>query len=147
MFDGLEQMGSGGYFAKFTFPQTDEAREEQERHRKQIQESCAQIAAAWRGYLVRCLEPKPADRERINAEMTELASKAVSKRVAGCNGNGDADPGSDEDRAACLQFFASDTCEIFDYGRDQLALGLVELMAMRPRKPQPHMKACPFIFY
>jgi len=147
MFEGLEQMGTSGFFANYRFAKTEEAAAEIEQHRKQTQETCGQIATAWRDYVVRCLEVKPADRERIGDEMTALARKATSARVSGCSGQDDGEPGSEEDRAACLRFFASGSCEIFDYGRDELALGLVWLRAMRPTKPQPHMEACPFIFY
>jgi len=147
MFETLEQMGTGGFVANYRFAKTEEAAAEIERHRKQTQETCGQIATAWRDYVVRCLEPKPADRERISAEMTALVGKATNARISGCSGQDDGDPGSEEDRAACLRFFASGSCEIFDYGRDELALGLVWLRAMRPAKPQPHIEACPFIFY
>ena len=147
MFEGLEQMGTGGFVANYRFAKTEEAAAAIEQHRKQTQETCAQIATAWRDYVVRCLEVKPADREQIGAEMTVLVRKATNARISGCSGEDDGDPGSAEDRAACLRFFASGACEIFDYGRDELALGLVWLRAMRPTKPQPHMEACPFIFY
>jgi hypothetical protein len=125
MFEGLAQMGTGGFVASYRIAKTEEAAAEIEQHRKQTQETCGQIATAWRDYVVRCLEVKPADRERIGAEMTALVRKATNARISGCSGQDDGDPGSEEDRAACLRFFC---------------VGLVRNFRLRTRRAGPRSR-------
>lgn len=43
-------------------------------------------------------------------------------------------------------FFTAGTCDILDYQPQDVALNLIDSMVQKPKQPQPHIVACPFLF-
>ena len=116
--------------------------------RRANREMCDSLTTAWAGWIVSCADPREAARDRIRAEMTGLVAGELRERSTACEeGPGGTDDGPEpEDRASCLRFFRSGNCEILDYNPKELALSLLDLTIKKPRKPQPHLLACPMLF-
>jgi hypothetical protein len=145
MFDGSQHAKSeAGRVTSFAIDQDDEKRAARARKNGQ---TCATLAAGWSDYLVRCTGTEGAERERVRAEMLDLTTRAVRDEIGACKTTDGSQIGPEaEDVGPCLEFFASGTCEILDYDPAELATGMLDFLTKRPTRPQPHLKACAFLF-
>jgi hypothetical protein len=143
LFNGV---AGGDRFTKFLFNQDEEMLAARARKNR---ETCDRLAAAGVDYIMRCAEPKEAERERVRAEMKDLVTSAFRDGIGACRTSNVESPPlgpEDEELASCLQFFRSGTCDILDYRPSQLAVGMLDMMVKKPSKPQPHMQACLFLW-
>ena len=140
MFGGM----SGSRFVKFKIDDDADEREARERSNRV---ACEKLGAAMTGYFVRCSEAKEPDLASVRADWQDQVTHALPKVVTVCSETQASNIGPPEEEFdSCVAFFTSGTCDVLDYGENELALGTLDMMVKKPTRPQPHLVACPFLF-